>query len=372
VKSIIPKAIADQSWPAIITLCLLALVGGTALFSVAGGSFTPWAATHAMRFVLFMGMAMVLSYIPVSLFRVGIIPAALVSIALLILVLAVGFVGGGARSWLNLGFMQLQPSELVKISLVGLLARYFEVLSSAETSKLRALWPPLLITAIPFLLIAAQPDLGTAMLLMLTSVIVCFLAGMPLKWFVGAGLAGAISIPLAYNFLLLPHQQLRLTIFLNPEDDPLGGGYHISQSSIAIGSGGIFGKGYLNGSQSHLHYLPETHTDFIFPAIAEEWGLAGGLVIMLLFGVLLRWGMNVSRHAATRFEKLLGAGLTCSLFLYIAINLMMVMGMAPVVGIPLPLVSYGGSAMLSAMLSVGVLMSIDRENRKSTRHFRSL
>lgn len=362
-RSIVPKGIADQSWPAIAVTCLLALIGGAALYSVAGGSLSPWATTHAARFMMFMTLALILSYIPPSTFKHLVYPGLAVSLGLLVLTLLVGFVGGGARSWLNLGFMQLQPSELVKIALVGVLARFFEVLPPNETSTLRALWPPILFTAVPFLLIAAQPDLGTAVLLLLTAVLLCFLAGLPLKWFAGAAAAIVVIVPLSYN-LLLPHQQRRLTIFLNPQDDPLGAGYHITQSSIAIGSGGFSGKGYLEGTQSHLNYLPETHTDFIFPAIAEEWGLVGGLLIIGLFGLLLNWGISVSRNAATRFESLLAAGLTGSLFLYIAINLMMVMGMAPVVGIPLPLVSYGGSAMLAAMLSVGVLMSVDRVNRK--------
>jgi rod shape determining protein RodA len=163
---------------------------------------------------------------------------------------------------------------------------------------------------------------------------------------------------------MLPHQQKRVLIFLDPEQDPLGAGYHITQSKIAIGSGGIFGKGFLNGTQSHLHYLPEQHTDFIFSAMAEEWGLVGGLFLILLFGLLLRWGMGVALDAKGRFERLAAAGLTLTIFFYIAINLMMVMGLAPVVGIPLPLFSYGGSAMLTVMICLGMLMSIDRENRR--------
>lgn len=363
-RSVVPKVISDQSWPAITAVCLLALIGGTALYSVAGGSFFPWAVTHAARFCVFLTIALVMSYIPPATFKHFVYPGLIISVGLLILTLLVGFVGGGARSWLNLGFIQLQPSELVKIAMVGVLARYFEVLPPTETSTWRAWLVPAMLCAMPFLLIAAQPDLGTAMLLLLTAGLVCFLAGLPMKWFAGAAAAVVVIVPLSYSFLL-PHQQRRLTIFLNPQDDPLGAGYHITQSSIAIGSGGVTGKGFLQGTQSHLNYLPETHTDFIFPAIAEEWGLMGALIIIGLFGLLLRWGMNVSRDASSRFEQLLAAGITGSLFLYISINLMMVMGMAPVVGIPLPLVSYGGSAMLAAMLSLGLLMSIDRANRKA-------
>lgn len=364
-RSVIPAAIADQSWAAIFFLCALAGIGIAALYSAAGGALTPWAVPHAARFSLFLVMALIMSYIPPELYRRLVFPALGASVALLILVLMIGTIGGGARSWLNLGFMQLQPSEFAKITLLAALARYFELLPPTEIRSLRALFPPLMLTLPPFLLIVVQPDLGTAMLLLLSVVIMCFLAGFPLWWFIGSGVLIAAFIPIAYTFLLMPHQQRRVTIFLNPQDDPLGAGYHISQSFIAIGSGGIWGKGYLQGTQSHLDYLPEQHTDFIFPAIAEEWGVIGALIIIFLFGLLIRWGMNVAHAARTRFEQLFAAGLTCSLFLYISINLMMVTGLAPVVGIPLPLVSYGGSAMLATMLSVGMLMSIDRNNRKA-------
>jgi rod shape determining protein RodA len=166
---------------------------------------------------------------------------------------------------------------------------------------------------------------------------------------------------------MLPHQQKRVLIFLNPEEDPLGAGYHITQSKIAIGSGGLFGKGFLNGTQSHLHYLPEQHTDFIFPAMAEEWGLAGGLFLIGCFVILFRWGMNVAQEAKGRFNRLTAAGMTMTIFFYFAINLLMVVGLAPVVGIPLPLFSYGGSAMLTVMICLGILMSVDRENRRTGR-----
>lgn len=367
---LVPRPIADQSWRAIAIVCGLAFIGGTTLYSVAGASFSPWALTHAARFMVFLALAVGISYVPVSVYKPLVYPALAASLLLLLAVLLLGAIKGGARSWLDLGFMQLQPSELVKIALLGVLARFFEAIPPIDSQAMRAVWPPVVLTAVPFLLIAAQPDLGTAMLLLLSAAIVCFLAGFPMRLFVGVGATVALTIPLIYNFLLLPHQQRRLTIFLNPQEEPLGAGYHVSQSLIAIGSGGVGGKGWLAGSQSHLHYLPETHTDFIFSAIAEEWGLVGGLVVIALFGMLIRWGNKVSREAAGRFEKLFAAGLINSLFLYIAINLMMVMGMAPVVGIPLPLVSYGGSAMMAAMLSVGILMGIDRSNRKASSGFR--
>jgi rod shape determining protein RodA len=366
----VPAAIANQSWRAIFILIALAAIGALALYSVAGGAPRPWAVPHVMRFVLCLGMALVISYISPDRFKPLLIPAYIASVGLLLLVLTIGVIGGGARSWLNLGFMQLQPSEFVRLALIAVVARFYEMLPPAVSRSFTALWPPIALTVIPFGLIALQPDLGTGMLLVLSVAIVMLLAGIPVRLYVAAGAAALVLIPVIYSFLM-PHQQRRIAIFLDPESDPLGGGYQITQSVIAIGSGGLFGKGFLQGSQSHLQYLPESHTDFIFPAIAEEWGLVGATTIIVLFWLLLRWGMQVGREAGTRFEQLLATGLTCSLFLYISINLMMVMGFAPVVGIPLPLISYGGSAMLSVMLSVGVLMSIDRKNRTRARLYRN-
>lgn len=363
----VPAAIADQSWRAIAIVAALAMIGAVALYSVAGGSVSPWAGTHLMRFSVFLTMALIMSYIPPDTYKPLLLPAYGASVLMLLVVLAIGQINGGARSWINLGFMQLQPSELVKLTLLAVLARFFEMLPPRATGTLAGIWPPVALTLVPFGLIAIQPDLGTGMLLLLSVVFLTFMAGLPLRLYIGAGLAAVLVIPLAYYNLLLPHQQRRVTIFLNPEADPLGAGYHITQSFIAIGSGGFFGKGFVKGSQSQLHYLPETHTDFIFPAFAEEWGLIGAVSVIALFWLLLRWGWQVSRNAVTRYEQLLAAGLTCSLFLYISINLLMVTGFAPVVGIPLPLVSYGGSAMLTVMLSLGLLMSIDRKNRRMAR-----
>lgn len=347
----------------LICACL-ALVGAIAMFSVAGGSLSPWAMQHMMRFFLFLLVALVISYVPIHSYKHLAFLGLGGSLILLIGVLTLGAIKGGARSWLDLGFIQLQPSEFVRIALIMALARFFERLPPVENDNYRSLIPPAILIGIPFLLIAAQPDLGTGMLLLLSAIIVIFLAGFPMKWFLAAGAAVVAIIPIAYSFML-PHQQNRVTIFLNPQEDPLGAGYHISQSLIALGSGGLTGKGYLQGSQSHLNYLPENHTDFIYSAIVEEWGFIGGMVVMLLFGLLFRWGMRVAMQAETRFEKLFAAGLILSLFLYCAINLMMVVGLAPVVGIPLPLVSYGGSAMLAAMITIGFIMGVDRNNRRA-------
>jgi rod shape determining protein RodA len=220
----------------------------------------------------------------------------------------------------------------------------------------------LVLLGLPFLLVLIQPDLGTASMIAIGGLTIMFLAGIPLRLFIGAGVIGAAALPVIYS-VLHEYQKKRVLIFLNPEADALGAGYHITQSKIAIGSGGIFGKGFLNGTQSHLDYLPEGHTDFVFATMAEEWGLVGGLAVIAAFVLIGRWGLNVANRANSRFGRLTAAGLSMTIFYYVTINLLMVMGFAPVVGIPLPLVSHGGTAMLTVMLCLGVLMSIDRHNR---------
>jgi rod shape determining protein RodA len=365
--SFVPAPVATLPWQMLWIVFALGAAGVLGLYSAAGGSLTPWAAAHAVRFLAFLGLALALSRVRSESFHDLAFVAYGGGILLLILTLMLGVIGGGARSWLDLGFVRLQPSELMKPIIVFVLARFYSHVPPREIRRWSAIWPVAVFLGPPILLILLQPDLGTTMLIVLNTIALMFLAGLPLRLFIGGGVAVAAALPLVYYSLLLPHQRERVLIFLNPEADPLGSGYHLSQSKIAIGSGGIFGKGYLNGTQSHLEYLPEQHTDFIFSALAEEWGLIGGVILIILFFLLLRWGWSVALEAKERFERLTAAGLTLTIFFYIAINLMMVMGLAPVVGIPLPLVSYGGSAMLTVMICLGVLMSIDRANRERRR-----
>jgi rod shape determining protein RodA len=249
---------------------------------------------------------------------------------------------------------------------VLVLASFYNTLPAGLVSNWRSLIPPALLIGVPMLLVLLQPDLGTALAITFAGAVVMFLAGLPIKWFLGAGAAGALAAPLAYFFVLHDYQRARVTTFLNPESDALGTGYHITQSQIAIGSGGIIGKGFGNGSQSHLNYLPESHTDFVFATMAEEWGLLGGMFVLLVFGVVLRWGLGVARRAPDRFSRLLAGGMTATMFFYAAVNMMMVMGLAPVVGIPLPFLSYGGSSMMTNMICVGTLMMVDRWSRRAS------
>ncbi|MEQ1499468.1 MAG: rod shape-determining protein RodA, partial [Novosphingobium sp.] len=310
-------------------------------------------------------MAFVISRMPRQLFRLGAYPLYGALIVLLIFVDLFGSVRGGSQRWINLGFMMLQPSELMKPAIVLTLAHFFDNLPPAMTRNWRTLLPIAALAGVPVMLVIVQPDLGTGLSVAVGAAVVIFLAGLPLRWFIGAGAAAAVAAPIAFFTLLHDYQRKRVFVFLDPEKDLLGDGYHITQSKIAIGSGGWFGKGFGNGSQSHLDYLPEAQTDFAFATMAEEWGLLGGLFVLGIYLWLFRWAMGVARRAPDRFSMLLASGMTFTIFFYMAINMMMVMGLAPVVGIPLPWISHGGSAMLTNMLCIGVLMAVDRWSRRS-------
>jgi rod shape determining protein RodA len=362
--SLVPAPIAALPWRVIFVLFAIAGFGGIVLYSAASGSMTPWASSHALRFSVFMVMALILSRIGEAQWKAVAFPGYAIVLVLLIAVEVTGAVAGGSQRWVDLGFMRLQPSELMKLFIVLAVARFYDLLPAGEIRGWNAVWIPGVLIAFPAALVMLQPDLGTALMIVAGGITVMFLAGIPLRLFFAGGAAVAVIAPLAYFFLLHDYQRKRVLIFLDPESDPLGSGYHITQSKIAIGSGGIFGKGFLNGSQSHLDYLPEGHTDFIFATMAEEWGLFGGLVVIGLFLALIRWGMSVSARAKSRFAKLTAAGLSATIFFYMAINLMMVMGLAPVVGIPLPMFSHGGTAMMTVLMCVGVLMAIDRDSRR--------
>jgi len=361
----IPAPLAQLPWRLLFVLIAIGGFGSVILYSAAGGSLTPWAASHALRFCIFLVMALIMSRIPEEFYARTAIPGYFAVLFLLVAVELIGGISGGSQRWLDLGFIRLQSSELMKLAIVLATARFYSMLPAGQIRTWTAIWPPALLFGLPFLLVLIQPDLGTATMIAAGGITVMFLSGIPLRLFVGAGVLGGAALPIVFSFLH-DYQQKRVLIFLNPEEDALGAGYHITQSKIAIGSGGIFGKGFLNGTQSHLDYLPEGHTDFVFATMAEEWGLFGGLAIIFAFILVGRWGLQVSNRANTRFGRLTAAALSMTIFYYVTINLLMVMGMAPVVGIPLPMVSHGGTAMLTVMLCLGVLMSIDRHSRRRT------
>lgn len=363
---IIPQPLTEFPWRVLAILIAIAGFGTLVLYSAASGSITPWAINQGVRFIIFSVMAFTISRVPLELFARFAFPAYCAILISLVLVELIGGVAGGSQRWINLGFMQLQPSEFMKPMIVLAVARFYALLPVGEIRRWTAIWPALVLIGVPWALVLVQPDLGTATMIAAGGVTVMFLAGLPLRLFVGSGLVMAAIIPIAFSFLH-DYQQKRVLIFMDPESDPLGAGYHISQSKIAIGSGGIWGKGFLKGTQSHLDYLPEGHTDFVFATMAEEWGLVGGIFLIGAFLLLFRWGIGVSLRANDKYARLVAAGLTTTIFFYVAINLMMVMGLAPVVGIPLPFMSYGGSSMLTVMLCIGIIMAIDRSSRRGGR-----
>lgn len=362
-SSIVPPQITRLPWGVLTPLLVLVSFGASVLYSVAGESMSPYATSHIIRFFVFLAMAFVISRMPRDLVKMAAYPAYVAVLIMLVLVEALGAIGGGSQRWLALGPIVLQPSEFMKPVIVLVLARFYDSLPIAMTQSWRALIPALGLMVVPVGLVMVQPDLGTGLAIAFGGLVVIFLAGLPLRWFVGAGLAGVIIAPLAFFFALHEYQRDRVLTFLDPDSDPLGAGYHITQSKIAIGSGGLFGKGFGQGSQSHLAYLPEPHTDFIFATMAEEWGLVGGFLVLACFTLILGWGRKVARQAPDRFGSLLASGMVATIFFYMAINLSMVMGLAPVVGIPLPFMSHGGSSMLTNMICIGTLMMVNNWNR---------
>ena len=365
-SAIIPRPLARLPWRLILLVVGIATFGLIVLYSAAGGSLRPWALKQAIIFSGFLSIAVAMSWMKESTIKAFTFPVYGATLIMLIGVEAMGFVGKGAQRWLDIGPIRLQPSEFMKPAIVLALARFYELVPAAEIRTWRAIWPAIALLGVPAFPILVQPDLGTCIMVVLCGVTVMFLAGLPWWLFAGPVAAVAVAAPIAYG-MMHGYQRKRIDVFLDPESDPLGAGYHIAQSKIAIGSGGIWGKGFLQGSQSHLDYLPEGHTDFVFATMAEEWGLAGGIILICAFGAVIRWGMRVSHNARTRFAQLAAAGLSATIFFYVSINLMMVMGLAPVVGVPLPLVSFGGSAVMTVMLCLGLLMALERQQRTVSR-----
>ena len=356
------RELARLPWLVILTLVLLGGFGIVILYSAAGGALQPWALKQGIRFVVLMAAMLGLAFVPPGFWKriawpfYGAVLLGLIGVELL------GRIRGGSQRWLDLGIIQLQPSEFMKLAIVLVLARYYDRLPRGFATRPVALWVPLVLIGLPAALVMLQPDLGTALAIGFGGSVMLFVAGVNVWLFVGAGAALAAALPVAWGFLH-DYQKKRILIFMDPASDPLGAGYHITQSKIAIGSGGLAGKGFLQGTQSHLDYLPELHTDFIFATMAEEWGLLGGLFIIIGFGIVLAFGIRTAMRARGQFERLLAMGLTATLFFYLAINMMMVMGLAPVVGIPLPLISYGGSAMMTVLILLGMVLSVARVER---------
>ena len=344
------------SWSFVILVCFTAAIGFTVLYSAAGGSWDPWASRQLMRFGFGLVVMLTVAVIDIRFWLRYAYAIYALALSLLIAVELIGIMGMGAQRWLSLGVVQLQPSELMKIALILALARYFHGASFEEIGRPTVLIPPLVVVAAPVVLVVRQPDLGTAIMLMLAGGIIFFLAGVRAWKFAVVIVGGLAALPVVWS-MLHAYQQRRVLTFLDPESDPLGGGYHILQSKIALGSGAIFGKGFMNGTQSGLNFVPEKQTDFIFAMLAEEFGLVGGLVLLAFYVLIIIFGFVISLRVRNQFGRLVGLGVTGTFFLYVFINVAMVMGLLPVVGVPLPLISYGGTAMLSVMVGFGFLLS---------------
>ena len=351
------------NWGLVALIIGAASSGFVMLISVAGGSLDPWASAQMQRFSIGLVAMFVIAMTPIWIWRNVSVPIYIIALLLLLLVEFLGSTGMGAQRWINLGFINLQPSEVAKIALVMLMAAYYDWLPSDKVSRPFWVLVPLIFISLPVLLVIQQPDLGTSILLLLSGVTVMFLAGVHWIYF---GTVIALSSGLVLTLfksrgtewqLLQEYQFLRIDTFLNPDSDPLGAGYHITQSKIALGSGGWTGRGFMEGTQSRLNFLPEKHTDFIFTTIAEELGFIGTISILAIYVAIIIFCLFSALRHKERFSSLLSLGLTVTFFLFFAVNMSMVMGLAPVVGVPLPLISYGGSAMLVLMGAFGLIQS---------------
>jgi rod shape determining protein RodA len=345
------------NWGLLIVMCLVASVGFAMLYSAANGNADPWAWRQMSRFATGLVILLIIAMVDIRVWLQNAYWIYFGSFLLLVYVELAGQIGMGAQRWIDLKLFQLQPSEIVKIATILALARYFHRLSFDHIGRPQMLLVPIALVSAPAALVLIQPDLGTAGMLLLVGVAMFFIAGVRLWKFVLLVALGAAAVPIGWNFLH-DYQKERIRTFMTPESDPLGAGYHILQSKIAFGSGGMFGKGFLAGTQSHLNFLPERQTDFIFTMLAEEFGMVGCLVLLGLYFILLAYGVVIALRCRNHFGRLLVMGLTINLFLYLFINVAMVMGLIPVVGVPLPLISYGGTAMITVMIGFGLIMGV--------------
>ena len=359
------QRVAYINLPIIVILITIAAIGFMMLFSVAGGSTEPWAKVQMTRFCIGFAMMLIIAFIPIWFWRNISGLAFFISLFLLLLVEFFGVSGMGAVRWLDLGFMRLQPSELVKVTVIMFLASYYDWLPRNKVSNVVWIIVPLLIILLPVFLVVRQPDLGTALLILLGGLSIMFIAGVSWFYFAISGLGVFTFLFSIFYFkgtefqFLKDYQYRRIDTFLDPASDPLGAGYHITQSKIALGSGGFSGRGFMQGTQSRLNFLPEKHTDFIFTTLAEEFGFIGGISLLCLYFLLIIFCGLVALACRDRYSGLVVSGITMTFFLYFAVNMAMVMGLAPVVGVPLPLVSYGGSAMFVLMIAFGIIQSAD-------------
>lgn len=351
------EKLGQVNWTVVMLVAAVAGIGFAMLYSAGNGQWSPWASRQMIRFGIGLFLMLGAAVVDIRQWMRFAYPIYFVALALLAAVDVIGADAMGAQRWLDLKVIQLQPSEIMKVALVLALARYFHSVGPEEIGRVTLLIWPLAMVVAPVLLVLKQPDLGTALMLLGSGGAIFFLAGVRV-WKFAVVLVGAVgAVPVGWHFLH-GYQKARVLSFLDPENDPLGTGYHILQSQIALGSGGVLGKGFLQGTQSHLNFLPEKQTDFIFTMLAEEFGIVGGLVLLGLYVLLLAYGIAIALRSHSHFGRLLAMGITMTFFLYVFVNIAMVMGLIPVVGVPLPLISYGGTALLSIMFAFGLVLSV--------------
>ena len=350
--------IPDLNFLLIFLIMLLTIIGIAGLYSAAEGNFYPWAIRHLIRFCVLFLIMIAIALIDIKIIFKFSYFIFFICLALLISVEIIGSLGKGAERWIRIFGISIQPSEIIKVGLIIALAKYYHHIKFDNIGNLSNLLIPAFFILCPFTFVIAQPDLGTALSIFLLGVLIMFASGVRIWKFVSGIIIGIISIPFLLNYLE-PYQQKRIFSFLNPESDPLGQGYQLIQSKIALGSGGLFGKGFLQGTQSYLEYLPEKQTDFIFTLIGEEFGFLGTLFIIIIYFLIILICFYISIKSYHFFGRIISIGIASNLFLYVLLNISMVTGLMPVVGIPLPLLSYGGTAMLSIMVSFGLLLNID-------------
>jgi len=340
----------------VFSILILGIVSMFAMYSTDGGEFKYHTNSHILRFFVFFSLFFLISLIQIRFWHNQSYSIYILFFTLLLGVKYFGLTSSGSKRWLDLYFMNLQPSELMKVGVILFLAKYYHRVSIENMNSIRYLFLPIIALIAPLLLVATQPDLGTSILIAAGGIVVAWLAGVRIKFFAYSSLAFLAFLPVAISFLK-PYQKSRILTFLNPERDPLGAGYQIIQSKIAIGSGGLFGKGFLNGSQSYLDYLPEKHTDFIFTLFSEEFGFFGSVSILLLYAIIISRIIKIGTVTRSNFGKLYCYSFATAFFIYVAVNMMMVLGLLPIVGSPLPIMSYGGSSMMAMMFGLGIVMS---------------
>ena len=340
----------------ILSVLVLGIIGGISMYSSDGGQFSYHTKSHIIRFVIFFSLMFILSFVRIKFWHDLGYFFYFIVVLLLIYASFYGITASGSQRWVSLYFINLQPSELMKIAVIVCFAKYYHRMQVNSVNEFRNLLSPIIILLIPITLVLSQPDLGTSILIASSGLVVIWLSGVNIKYFIYTGLALIVSAPFVISFLK-PYQKIRILTFFDPERDPLGAGYQIIQSKIAVGSGGIWGKGFLKGTQSYLEFLPEKHTDFIFTLFSEEFGFVGSLALLFIYSIMIYRIIAIGFIARSFFAKLYCYGFGSAIFIYIVVNMSMVLGLLPIVGSPLPIMSYGGSSMLATMIGLSIVMS---------------